>query len=270
MGSGIAQAAALKGIKVILNDLNMGILEQGLTTVEVSLKKQFEADHSAVSEVSAIVKNIRLTDDIEQAKKADFVIEAASEQLTLKRNLFEQLAQVTPDHVVLATNSSSLSITELGNAVPCPERVIGMHFMNPVSKMKLVEVIRGMHTSKHSSLQTVEFAKFLGKEPIVVNDYPGFVSNRILMPMINEAIFCVYEGVAEVESVDRIMQLGMNHPIGPLALADLIGLDICLSVMRILHHGFGDDKYRPCPLLVKMVKGGQLGKKSGQGFYSYG
>lgn len=269
MGSGITQTVAQAGIDVVLTDRNMGILKNSISGIKKNLTKQAAHGDIESSEVSAIIERISLTENLHHCIDVDFVIEAASEELSIKQKLFERIAGLTKDTVVLATNTSSLSITEIGAAVGCPNRVIGMHFMNPVPKMQLVEVIRGMNTDETACRQTVELARFLGKEPIVVNDYPGFVSNRLLMPMINEAVFCVYEGVAKVESIDTIMQIGMNHPMGPLALADLIGLDICLAIMQILHKGFGDDKYRPCPLLVNMVKAGQLGKKSGKGFYTY-
>ena len=269
MGSGIAQTAAQAGINVVLTDRDMTILDNSMASMRNALLKRVEKGHMQSDEVSAIVEKICLTRDLADCRNVDFVIEAVSEELSIKQELFKELAGLTGDHVVLATNTSSLSITELGAAVDCPGRIIGMHFMNPVPKMQLVEVIKGLNTDAAACDQTVELAEALGKEPIVVNDYPGFVSNRLLMPMINEAVYCIYEGVADVKSVDRVMQLGMNHPMGPLALADLIGLDICLAIMQILQRGFGDDKYRPCPLLVNMVKAGQLGKKTGKGFYPY-
>ena len=269
MGSGIAQTAAQAGIFVVLTDQNISILQNSISGIEQNLSKLAAGGYIESSEVSAIIDRISLTDNLHDCKNVDFLIEAASEELSIKQELFTEIAALTKDNVVLATNTSSLSITEIGAVACCPNRVIGMHFMNPVPKMPLVEVIRGLNTDEATSNQTVELAQLLGKEPVVVNDYPGFVSNRLLMPMINEAVFCIYDGVADVESVDKIMRLGMNHPMGPLALADLIGLDICLSIMQVLHSGFGDDKYRPCPLLVNMVNAGQLGKKSGKGFYAY-
>jgi len=220
-------------------------------------------------EMRAVLGRIRRTGDLADAKHCDLVIEAATENMQVKTSIFKTLAEAAPDHAILATNTSSLPITEIAAATKRPEKVIGMHFMNPVPVMKLVEIIRGLATAEETFAAVKEVAVRLGKTPVEVNDFPGFISNRILMPMINEAVYALYEGVAEKEAIDAIMKLGMNHPMGPLELADFIGLDTCLSIMETLHEGLGDDKYRPCPLLRKYVKAGWLGRKTGRGFYQY-
>jgi len=269
MGSGIAQVCAMAGFQVILHDMNEEIVQKGLNSIKKQLQKQVDKAKLAAKEKEAIIQRLTPSANLENAKVADLIIEAIIEKMDAKTALFEKLDQLADEHVILATNTSSLPITEIAAATNRPDRVIGMHFMNPVPVMKLVEIIRGLATSNEVYQQIEDVAKKLNKTPVEVQDFPGFVSNRILMPMINEAIFTVYEGVAEPEAVDEVMKLGMNHPMGPLTLADFIGLDTCLYIMETLHEGFGDDKYRPCPLLRKYVKAGWLGRKSGRGFYHY-
>jgi len=269
MGSGIAQVCAMAGFQVILHDMNEEIVQKGLNSIKKQLQKQVDKAKLAAKEKEAIIQRLTPSANLESAKVADLIIEAIIEKMDAKTALFEKLDQLADEHVILATNTSSLPITEIAAATNRPDRVIGMHFMNPVPVMKLVEIIRGLATSNEVYQQIEDVAKKLNKTPVEVQDFPGFVSNRILMPMINEAIFTVYEGVAEPEAVDEVMKLGMNHPMGPLTLADFIGLDTCLYIMETLHEGFGDDKYRPCPLLRKYVKAGWLGRKSGRGFYHY-
>ncbi|ARK32796.1 3-hydroxybutyryl-CoA dehydrogenase [Halalkalibacter krulwichiae] len=269
MGSGIAQVHAMAGFQVILHDLNDDFVERGLTQINTNLTRQVEKEKITATDKEEIVKRIERSVHLNDASKADFIIEAAVENMKIKQELFAKLDELAPGHTILATNTSSLPITEIATATKRPEKVIGMHFMNPVPVMKLVEVIRGLATADEVYEVVDTLSKTLGKTPVEVNDFPGFVSNRILMPMINEAIFTVYEGVATPEAVDEVMKLGMNHPMGPLTLADFIGLDTCLYIMETLHEGFGDDKYRPCPLLRKYVKAGWLGKKTGRGFYQY-
>ncbi len=269
MGRGIAQVAAQSGIEVILNDVCSDTLDNSLASIHRDLTHQGEKNRISTNSTKLVLKRIIPTLSLEECARVDFVIEAATERLATKKKIFTALWNNTRETTILATNTSSLSITDIASATGCPHRVIGMHFMNPVTLMRLVEVIKGINTSNAVCTSAMKLARFLDKEPIVVNDYPGFIANRLLMPMINEAIFAVQEGVADIESVDQIMKLGMNHPMGPLALADLIGLDTCLAIMETLHAGFGDDKYRPCPLLRNMVKAGHLGKKSKNGFYDY-
>lgn len=269
MGTGIAQVAAMSGYTVTLHDMKMDLAEKGIKDIEKRLERDVAKERISESDLARFMRLIQPSDRIGNAEHADLIIEAAVESMEIKKNIFAQLDSFAPNHAVLATNTSSLAITELAAMTSRPDKVIGMHFMNPVPVMKLVEVIRGLQTSD-SSFATVEsVAKAMKKTPVEVNDFPGFVANRILMPMINEAIFAVYEGVSTPEDVDSVMELGMNHPMGPLTLADFIGLDTCLSIMEVLHSGFGDDKYRPCPLLRKYVNAGWLGKKSGRGFYVY-
>lgn len=269
MGSGIAQVCAMAGYDVILHDIKDEFVEKGLGNIQKNLNRQVEKGRMEESEKETILSRLTTSVSLENASKADLVIEAVVENMDVKTQLFKMLDQYAPDHAILASNTSSLPITEIAAATDRPEKVIGMHFMNPVPVMKLVEIIRGLQTSD-DVYETIEaVSKKLSKVPVEVNDFPGFISNRILMPMINEAIFAVYEGVATPEAVDEIMKLGMNHPMGPLTLADFIGLDTCLYIMETLHEGFGDDKYRPCPLLRKYVKAGWLGKKTGKGFYTY-
>lgn len=269
MGSGIAQVHAMAGVDVFLHDLKEEFVERGLATITKNLNRQVEKGRMEAAEKEAILARISASTDLNNAKEVDLVIEAAVENMEIKSNLFSQLDEIAPAHAILATNTSSLPITEIAAATNRPEQVIGMHFMNPVPVMKLVEIIRGLATTDEVYKAIEDMSKKLNKIPVEVNDFPGFVSNRILMPMINEAIYTVYEGVATPEAVDEVMKLGMNHPMGPLTLADFIGLDTCLYIMETLHEGFGDDKYRPCPLLRKYVKAGWLGKKSGRGFYQY-
>ncbi|MBU7594319.1 3-hydroxybutyryl-CoA dehydrogenase [Metabacillus halosaccharovorans] len=269
MGSGIAQVCAMAGFEVILHDLNGEIVHKGINSIKKQLQKQVEKEKLTNSEKEETIQRITPSTTLDHVKKADLIIEAIIEKMEVKTSLFKKLDQLASEKTILATNTSSLPITEIAAATTRPERVIGMHFMNPVPVMKLVEIIRGLATSDEVYEQIEAVTRKLNKTPVEVQDFPGFVSNRILMPMINEAIFTVYEGVAEPEAVDEVMKLGMNHPMGPLTLADFIGLDTCLYIMETLHEGFGDDKYRPCPLLRKYVKAGWLGRKSGRGFYQY-
>ncbi|MCM3705428.1 MULTISPECIES: 3-hydroxybutyryl-CoA dehydrogenase [Cytobacillus] len=269
MGSGIAQVCAQAGYSVILNDLKPEFVERGLGVIKKNLSRQVEKERMTAGEMEAVLKNVTASSDLQDAKNVELVIEAAVENMEIKTKLFSQLDEIAPEHAILASNTSSLPITEIAAATKRPEKVIGMHFMNPVPVMKLVEIIRGLATADEVYQTIEDITKTLKKVPVEVNDFPGFVSNRILMPMINEAIFTLYEGVATKEAIDEVMKLGMNHPMGPLTLADFIGLDTCLYIMETLHEGFGDDKYRPCPLLRKYVKAGWLGKKTGRGFYVY-
>ncbi len=269
MGGGIAQVAAQAGLQVILNDIDMSMIEQRVAFIDKTLTRNVEKGKITAAEQQEILARLVISTDLQDAADVDFVVEAATENMALKETIFRKLDEITRPDVILATNTSSLPITEIAAVTSRPESVIGMHFMNPVPVMTLVEVIRGIATSDEVYAIVEELALAMGKKPVEVNDYPGFISNRVLMPMINEAIFCVYEGVADPEAVDQVMKLGMNHPMGPLTLADFIGLDTCLAIMEVLYEGFADSKYRPCPLLRKMVKAGWLGKKSGQGFYAY-
>ncbi len=269
MGSGIALTAAGSGLGVVLHDLRRDSAERGRAVIERLLAARVEKEKMTLQQMEAALGRIVISTALEEAAEVDFVIEAATENLEIKRQIFHALDRAAAPEAILATNTSSLSITEIAAATARPAKVVGMHFMNPVPVMALVEVVRGMETSDATTQSVVELARRLGKTPVTVNDSPGFVSNRVLMPMINEAICCVQEGVAEPQAVDEVMKLGMNHPIGPLALADLIGLDTCLAVMEVLHRDFGDSKYRPSPLLRRMVQAGRLGRKSGRGFYDY-
>ncbi|KEF38467.1 3-hydroxyacyl-CoA dehydrogenase [Schinkia azotoformans MEV2011] len=269
MGSGIAQVCAMAGFDVILQDLKQEFLDRGMGVIDKNLQRQVDKDRMTSDEKAAIIARLQPSTDIQSASEVDIIIEAAVENMEIKSNIFKQLDEIAPAHTILATNTSSLPITEIAAVTKRPEKVIGMHFMNPVPVMKLVEIIRGLATADEVYQAIEDMTKKLNKVPVEVNDFPGFVSNRVLMPMINEAIYTVYEGVATPEAVDEVMKLGMNHPMGPLTLADFIGLDTCLYIMEVLHAGFGDDKYRPCPLLRKYVKAGWLGKKSGRGFYKY-
>lgn len=269
MGSGIAQVCAQAGFDVKLNDRAEEFFARGLATITKNLSRDVEKGRKTEDEKNEILGRITKSLDLSDASDVDIVIEAAVENMEIKQQIFKQLDEITPKHAILATNTSSLPITEIAAVTNRPEQVIGMHFMNPVPVMKLVEIIRGLATSDEVYAEIEEMTKKLSKVPVEVNDFPGFVSNRILMPMINEAIYTLYEGVATKEAIDDVMKLGMNHPMGPLQLADFIGLDTCLYIMEILHDGFGDSKYRPCPLLRKYVKAGWLGKKSGRGFYVY-
>lgn len=269
MGSGIAQVCAQAGYDVILNDMKDEFFERGLNTITKNLARDVEKGRKTEEEKSAVLDRITKSLTIEDAKNADIIIEAAVENMDIKQSIFRQLDEIAPKHAILATNTSSLPITEIAAVTKRPEQVIGMHFMNPVPVMKLVEIIRGLATSDEVYEMVADMTKQLGKTGVEVNDFPGFISNRILLPMINEAIYALYEGVATKEAIDDVMKMGMNHPMGPLTLADFIGLDTCLSIMEILHEGLGDSKYRPCPLLRKYVAAGWLGKKSGRGFYIY-
>jgi 3-hydroxybutyryl-CoA dehydrogenase len=269
MGNGIAHVCASAGYKVILVDVDAKALERGVATISRNLDREVAKNKITMSDKSATFSRIEPATDATKLKDADFVIEAIVESLDAKLKIFKELDQIVRPEVILASNTSSISITRMASGTQRPDRMIGMHFMNPVPMMPLVEVVRGKATSNETCETTRQLAQSLGKTAVEVNDAPGFVSNRVLMPMINEAIFCVEEGVGTPEAVDSIMKLGMNHPIGPLALADLIGLDVCLSILGVLETGLGDPKYRPCPLLRRMVDAGQLGRKSGQGFYKY-
>jgi 3-hydroxybutyryl-CoA dehydrogenase len=270
MGGGIAQVAAQSGLQVVLNDLKSDYIERGLSVINKNLMRSVEKGRLSSAEKDAVLSRIVSSTSLEDAAGVDFVVEAASENMQIKSEIFRVLDRTARPGVILATNTSSLPITEVAAVTARPESVIGMHFMNPVPVMPLVEIIRGIATSDETFAAVETLARAMNKTPVEVNDYPGFVSNRVLMPMINEAIYCVYEGVAKPEAIDQVMKLGMNHPMGPLTLADFIGLDTCLAIMEVLYEGFGDSKYRPCPLLRKMVKAGWLGKKSGKGFYEYG
>jgi 3-hydroxybutyryl-CoA dehydrogenase len=269
MGNGIAHTAAAAGLDVTLVDVAGELLQRALSTISANLQRGVDKGKMTAEEKAAVVARIRTATDLEAIATADIVVEAIIESLPAKLELFAKLDAVTRPECILASNTSSISITKIAAVTKRPDKVIGMHFMNPVPVMALVEVIRGIATSDDTFQRVESLAKQMGKTAIEVNDYPGFVANRVLMPMINEAIFALYEGVATAASIDGVMKLGMNHPMGPLTLADFIGLDVCLAILRVLEEGFGDPKYRPCPLLVKMVDAGWLGRKSGRGFYSY-
>lgn len=269
MGSGIAQVAAQAGLKVILRDIEQKYVDKGLAGIDKLLARDVEKGRKTPEETAAILGRITGTTDLALAAEADMVIEAIVENLEIKLKLFRELDAICPAHTVLASNTSSLPITQLAAATKRPAQFIGMHFMNPVPVMKLVEVIRGIATSDETYAATKALAEQMGKIAVSVNDFPGFISNRVLLPMLNEAIYCFYEGIAGVEEIDTVMKLGMNHPMGPLTLADFIGLDTCLYIMNVLYEGYKDSKYRPCPLLVQMVQAGYLGKKTGRGFYTY-
>jgi 3-hydroxybutyryl-CoA dehydrogenase len=269
MGAGIAQVAARAGFAVIMRDVADEFLVRGVKAIDKSLQRDVDKERLNADEKGAIIARIKTTTDIGALSDAFIVVEAATEDLAIKTEIFRSLDKVTKPDAILASNTSSISITKLGAVTRRPDKTIGMHFMNPVPVMKLVEIIRGAATSDPTYEQVRSLTERLGKIPLDCQDSPGFVSNRVLMPMINEAIFALHEGVATRESIDGIMKLGMNHPMGPLALADFIGLDVCLAIMNVLHDGFGDSKYRPCPLLKRYVDAGWLGKKSGRGFYEY-
>jgi 3-hydroxybutyryl-CoA dehydrogenase len=269
MGNGIAQVAARAGYDVVMRDISDDFLQRGMKAIDKSLQRDVDKERLAVAEKANIIGRISTATSLEALKEATIVIEAVTEDLKVKSEVFQALDAMLPADAILASNTSSISITKLAAATKRPDKVIGMHFMNPVPIMKLVEVIRGMATSDQTYDKVRELTEKLGKVSLDCQDSPGFISNRVLMPMINEAIFTLYEGVATRESIDGIMKLGMNHPMGPLTLADFIGLDVCLAIMNVLHDGLGDPKYRPCPLLKRYVDAGWLGKKSGRGFYEY-
>lgn len=269
MGGGIAQVAAASGLDVIMSDISEECTAAGLATIEKNLVRSVEKGKLETDEANAILSRLKTTTNLGDMAEADYVVEAAVEMEDLKFNIFRQLDEACPAHVILATNTSSIPIGRIAAQTGRPEKVIGMHFMNPVPIMKLVEVIRGLATSQETFDLTWQLCEKFGKTPAEASDFPGFIANRILLPMINEAIFCLYQGVGKAEDIDTVMKLGMNHPMGPLALADLIGLDTCLAIMETLYDGFKDSKYRPCPLLRKYVEAGWLGRKSGKGFYDY-
>jgi 3-hydroxybutyryl-CoA dehydrogenase len=270
MGNGIAHTFAQHGWETTLVDVSRDALAKALQTIGANLDRQVKKGTLPADQKDAILGRISTATALDGKGQADLLIEAATENPDVKFKIFQELDAAAPPAAILATNTSSISITTIAARTRRPQQVVGMHFMNPVPVMQLVEVIRGQETSDETTRRVVEIARALGKTPVEVNDFPGFVANRVLMPMINEAIFCVMEGVATPEAVDTVMKLGMNHPLGPLALADLIGLDVCLAILEVLHRDLGDDKYRPCPLLRRMVAAGRLGKKTGRGFYGYG
>ena len=269
MGNGIAQVAARAGYSVVMRDVKDEFLQRGMNAIDKSLQRDVDKGRLDAEEKSAITGRIKTTTELEALSDASFVIEAVTEDLNVKTELFKALDQIAPPEAILASNTSSISITRLGAATSRPDKVIGMHFMNPVPVMRLVEVIRGIATSNETYQRVRSLTEKLGKTALDCNDSPGFVSNRVLLPMINEAIFTLYEGVATRESIDGIMKLGMNHPMGPLELADFIGLDVCLAILNVLYDGLGDPKYRACPLLKRYVDAGWLGRKAGRGFYEY-
>ena len=269
MGAGIAQVAARAGFEVVIRDVAQDFLARGMTAIEESLQRDVDKERLDADEKDAMIARIKTTTDMSALSEAFIVVEAVIEDLAVKSEVFKALDALTKPDAILASNTSSISITRLGAVTERPDKIIGMHFMNPVPVMKLVEIIRGAATSDETYERTRALTEKLGKTPLECQDSPGFISNRVLMPMINEEIFALYEGVATRESIDGIMKLGMNHPMGPLALADFIGLDVCLAIMNVLHDGFGDSKYRACPLLMRYVDAGWLGKKTGRGFYQY-
>ncbi len=269
MGSGIAQVSLMSGYKVLLNDVSDAVLAKSRAGIEKGLDILVRKEKISAADKARMAGNLATTTDLKAFSACDFAVEAATEREELKLSIFRTLDGIVPAGKILATNTSSISITKIASATRRPDKVIGMHFMNPVPLMKLIEIIRGLQTSQETFDATIDLSRKLGKEPVPANDYPGFAVNRILMPMLNEAFYALMEGVGKAEDIDAAMRMGANHPMGPLALADLIGLDTCLEVLKVLHEGLGDPKYRPCPLLKKQVEAGYLGKKAGRGFYTY-